>query len=62
MSTRVVGAESSLVRSKDDLVGWIAAGEKPKSAWRIGTEHEKFVFYTEAWSRYLMGAIAASAP
>ncbi len=48
MSTRVVGAESSLVRSKDDLVGWIAAGEKPKSAWRIGTEHEKFVFYTES--------------
>ncbi|MCB1513280.1 MAG: glutamate--cysteine ligase [Hyphomicrobiaceae bacterium] len=47
MSTRVAGAESPLVRTKDDLVAWIAAGEKPKSAWRIGTEHEKFVFYTE---------------
>lgn len=48
MSTRVAGAESSLVRSKHDLVGWIAAGEKPKADWRIGTEHEKFVFYTES--------------
>jgi glutamate--cysteine ligase len=32
--------------SRDDLVAWIAAGEKPKEAWRIGTEHEKFVFQT----------------
>ncbi|MCB1503709.1 MAG: glutamate--cysteine ligase [Hyphomicrobiaceae bacterium] len=47
MSTRVAGAESPLVRSKDDLVAWIAAGEKPRHQWRIGTEHEKFVFYTE---------------
>ena len=48
MSTRVAGAESTLVRSKDDLVGWIAAGEKPQADWRIGTEHEKFVFYTDS--------------
>ncbi|MGE0025418.1 MAG: glutamate--cysteine ligase, partial [Hyphomicrobium sp.] len=47
MSTRQDGAESPLVRSRDDLVAWIAAGEKPRDAWRIGTEHEKFVFYTE---------------
>ncbi|MCC7250871.1 glutamate--cysteine ligase [Hyphomicrobium sp.] len=47
MSTRQDGAESPLARSRDDLVAWIAAGEKPKKAWRIGTEHEKFVFYTE---------------
>ncbi len=47
MSTRQDGAQSPLVRSRADLVGWIAAGEKPKDAWRIGTEHEKFVFYTE---------------
>ena len=26
---------------------WIAAGEKPKADWRIGTEHEKFVFHTD---------------
>ncbi|WP_295555374.1 glutamate--cysteine ligase [uncultured Hyphomicrobium sp.] len=48
MSTRQDGAESPLVRSRADLVAWIAAGEKPKQDWRIGTEHEKFVFYTEA--------------
>jgi len=47
MSTRQDGAESPFVCSRDDLVAWIAAGEKPKDAWRIGTEHEKFVFYTE---------------
>lgn len=47
MSTRINGDESPPVRSKDDLAGWFAAGEKPKDRWRIGTEHEKFVFYTE---------------
>jgi glutamate--cysteine ligase len=51
MSTRQDGAQpgaaSPLVGSRADLIGWIAAGEKPKDAWRIGTEHEKFVFYTE---------------
>ena len=47
MSTRQDGAESPLAHSRDDLVAWIAAGEKPKQDWRIGTEHEKFVFYTE---------------
>lgn len=47
MSTRQDGAESPLARSRDDLVAWIAAGEKPRADWRIGTEHEKFVFYTE---------------
>jgi glutamate--cysteine ligase len=46
MSTREQAAESSRVESRDDLVRWIAAGEKPKSDWRIGTEHEKFVFRT----------------
>ena len=33
------------VESKAQLVEWIAAGCKPKSKWRIGTEHEKFGFY-----------------
>ena len=47
MSTREDGAPGDLVRSRDDLVAWIAAGEKPKPAWRIGTEHEKFVFHTD---------------
>ena len=47
MSTRQDGATSAQVRSRDDLVAWIAEGSKPKSHWRIGTEHEKFVFRTE---------------
>jgi glutamate--cysteine ligase len=46
MSTREQVAESARIESRDDLVRWIAAGEKPKSDWRIGTEHEKFVFRT----------------
>jgi len=28
----------------DDLIAWIAKGEKPAQAWRVGAEHEKFVF------------------
>ena len=47
MSTRQEGAPSPAARSRDDLVGWIAAGEKPKDGWLIGTEHEKFVFHTD---------------
>lgn len=48
MSTRQEGAPSPLVRSRDDLVGWLAEGSKPKADWLIGTEHEKFVFHTDA--------------
>jgi glutamate--cysteine ligase len=46
MSTRQEGAPSPPVRSRDDLVAWVAEGEKPQAQWRIGTEHEKFVFHT----------------
>ena len=35
------------VRSRDDLVAWFEQGCKPKSQFRIGTEHEKFAFTTE---------------
>lgn len=38
-------SDSTPIGSKDELVSWIAAGEKPASAFRIGTEHEKFPFY-----------------
>ncbi len=34
------------IESRDELVAWIAKGEKPKAQWRLGTEHEKFPFYT----------------
>src|ERR1700724_4862114 len=32
------------IETRDDLVAWLAAGIKPKSRFRIGTEHEKFPF------------------
>jgi glutamate--cysteine ligase len=32
------------ITSKRQLVEYLASGSKPASAWRIGTEHEKFVF------------------
>jgi glutamate--cysteine ligase len=32
------------ITDKRQLVADLAAGEKPRAAWRIGTEHEKFVF------------------
>ena len=36
--------DAAPVSSRDDLVAWIEKGVKPKSAFRIGTEHEKFPF------------------
>ena len=32
------------VESRAQLIEWFASGGKPKADWRIGTEHEKFVF------------------
>ncbi|MBP6748377.1 MAG: glutamate--cysteine ligase [Xanthomonadaceae bacterium] len=32
------------IADRSELVAYIAAGEKPKADWRIGTEHEKFGF------------------
>jgi glutamate--cysteine ligase len=32
------------IESRDELVSWFDKGPKPESAWRIGTEHEKFPF------------------
>jgi glutamate--cysteine ligase len=37
-------SDQTPIESRDDLVAWIEKGEKPKSAFRIGTEHEKFPF------------------
>jgi len=45
MSTRVSGPESPIIESRDELVAYLEAGSKPKSDWRVGTEHEKFGFY-----------------
>jgi glutamate--cysteine ligase len=35
------------ISSKRQLVEWLEVGVKPKSHWRVGTEHEKFVFQLE---------------
>ena len=35
------------IERRDELVEWIAQGAKPKSNFRIGTEHEKFAFTLE---------------
>jgi glutamate--cysteine ligase len=40
-------AKSTPIGDRNDLVAYLAAGEKPREAWRIGTEHEKFGFYTD---------------
>ena len=39
-------ATHRLVESSDDLLAIFAGGEKPAERWRIGTEHEKFVYRT----------------
>ncbi len=45
MSTRVAGPEGQTIGTRDELVAYLEAGSKPPADWRIGTEHEKFVFY-----------------
>lgn len=40
-------SDSTPVGSKAELISWIAAGEKPASDFRLGTEHEKFPFYRD---------------
>jgi glutamate--cysteine ligase len=37
-------AHGSRIESKQQLIDDLAAGNKPREAWRIGTEHEKFGF------------------
>jgi glutamate--cysteine ligase len=37
-------ADNTPIAGKADLIGYLEAGNKPRDAWRIGTEHEKFVF------------------
>src|SRR6201996_3006796 len=39
--------KSTPIGSRQQLTEYLAAGEKPREAWRIGTEHEKFGFYTD---------------
>ena len=37
-------AQSTPIEGRDDLVQFFSTGSKPRDAWRIGTEHEKFGF------------------
>ncbi len=39
--------KSTPIRDRQQLADYLAAGEKPRAAWRIGTEHEKFGFRTD---------------
>ena len=39
--------KSTPIRDRQQLTDYLAAGEKPREAWRIGTEHEKFGFLTD---------------
>ena len=46
--TTLAGArdpETQPIESRDQLVAYLEEGCKPKGAWRIGTEHEKFGYY-----------------
>ncbi len=44
MTTRTDLSESPPIECRADLLSVFAQGEKPREKWRIGTEHEKFVY------------------
>ena len=45
MSTRTDSGENDpIIESREQLIAAFAKGAKPKDRWRIGTEHEKFVY------------------
>ncbi|WP_242149684.1 glutamate--cysteine ligase [Sphingomonas sp. BAUL-RG-20F-R05-02] len=45
MSTKTAPpAKHAVIEHRDQLIASFAKGEKPKDRWRIGTEHEKFVY------------------
>lgn len=47
MSTKEVSDRvDPVITTRDQLIAPMAAGEKPKDRWRIGTEHEKQVYRT----------------
>ncbi len=43
-------ADNTPIESRDQLVGALSGGCKPREKWRIGTEHEKFGFYRDGHS------------
>ena len=42
-----MGNHSTIIKDVGQLVEWLAKGEKPAADWRIGTEHEKFLFHRD---------------
>jgi glutamate--cysteine ligase len=46
MTTRTDESASPIIENRADLLSTFAGGEKPREQWRIGTEHEKFVYRT----------------
>jgi glutamate--cysteine ligase len=47
MSTRQASDnDDPVIEHREQLIAPMAAGEKPRDAWRIGTEHEKLVYDT----------------
>ena len=44
MTTRTDDRASPIIESREDLLSVFTGGEKQREAWRIGTEHEKFVY------------------
>jgi len=44
MTQRTDTGDSPRIENRDDLLSVFAGGEKPPERWRIGTEHEKFVY------------------
>jgi glutamate--cysteine ligase len=44
MTQRTDNGDSPLIESRADLLAVFEGGEKPRENWRIGTEHEKFVY------------------
>ena len=46
MTQRTYTGDSPLIESRADLLSVFEGGAKPRETWRIGTEHEKFVYRT----------------
>lgn len=46
----------------EELAAYLAEGSKPKDAWRIGTEHEKFPSTSRTTALFLTTARAVSKP
>src|ERR1051325_10795872 len=44
MTQRTGTGDSPPIESRADLLSVFEGGEKPRENWRIGTEHEKFVY------------------